>query len=255
LSAAPFTRRAALLGAASFFAAAPRARAFGSSGAFQARLLSTGGSRFGGLRETAPARWGWELMRRTSAPARLGSLELAADAPGLLAEPFVIWAGSSDVAPLGPTELRGLERYLALGGALVVDDAEPGSGAFGRAARRELARVLPSSAPVALSPSHVLFKTYYILDRPVGRVLGEPSLDAIVRGGQAQVLFLGHDLLGALARTPSGSWALDVEPGGERQREYAARLAVNIAMYLLCSDYKDDQVHAPWLMRRRASRR
>jgi hypothetical protein len=22
-------------------------------------------------------------------------------------------------------------------------------------------------------------------------------------------------------------------------------------MYVLCSDYKDDQVHAPWLMRRR----
>jgi hypothetical protein len=32
-------------------------------------------------------------------------------------------------------------------------------------------------------------------------------------------------------------------------------LAVNIAMYVLCSDYKDDQVHAPWLMRRRAQRR
>jgi hypothetical protein len=31
------------------------------------------------------------------------------------------------------------------------------------------------------------------------------------------------------------------------------RLAVNIAMYVLCSNYKDDQVHAPFLMRRRAS--
>jgi len=27
---------------------------------------------------------------------------------------------------------------------------------------------------------------------------------------------------------------------------------VNIAMYVLCSNYKDDQVHAPFLMRRRA---
>ena len=34
------------------------------------------------------------------------------------------------------------------------------------------------------------------------------------------------------------------------QREHAIRLAVNIAMYVLCSNYKDDQVHAPFLMRR-----
>ena len=34
-------------------------------------------------------------------------------------------------------------------------------------------------------------------------------------------------------------------------RQRAIRLAVNIAMYVLCSDYKDDQVHAEELMRRR----
>jgi len=41
-------------------------------------------------------------------------------------------------------------------------------------------------------------------------------------------------------------------PNGDGQREHAVRLAVNIAMYVLCSNYKDDQVHAPFLMRRRA---
>ena len=60
-----------------------------------------------------------------------------------------------------------------------------------------------------------------------------------------------HDLLGALARSGEG-FALETEPGGLEQREHAMRLAVNIAMYVLCSDYKDDQVHAPFLMRRRA---
>jgi hypothetical protein len=47
-------------------------------------------------------------------------------------------------------------------------------------------------------------------------------------------------------------WSVPVVPGGEIQRERAIRLAVNIAMYVLCSNYKDDQVHAPFLMRRRA---
>jgi hypothetical protein len=43
---------------------------------------------------------------------------------------------------------------------------------------------------------------------------------------------------------------LSVMPGGEIQREHAVRLAVNIAMYVLCSNYKDDQVHAPFLLQR-----
>jgi hypothetical protein len=39
--------------------------------------------------------------------------------------------------------------------------------------------------------------------------------------------------------------------GAASVRQQAIRLAVNIAMYVLCSDYKDDQVHAEELMRRR----
>jgi hypothetical protein len=66
------------------------------------------------------------------------------------------------------------------------------------------------------------------------------------------VIFSSHDLGGALARGPSGVWEQPVVPGGDAQRERAIRLAVNIAMYVLCSNYKDDQVHAPFIMRRRA---
>ena len=64
-----------------------------------------------------------------------------------------------------------------------------------------------------------------------------------------------HDLLGALARSEDGGYALETETASYEQRQHAIRFAVNIAMYLLCSDYKDDQVHAPFLMRRRAQAR
>lgn len=231
---------------------APEAHAFGEAGAFHPRMLLTGGAKWSGVRTSAPGRWAWELVRRTSAPARLTTSVVGADQPKLLAEPFAIWAGSHAVAPLAASERRGLERFIKLGGLLIVDDNDPAKGDFGRSVRREFRRVLPESPPVKLDRSHVIYKTYYLLDRPVGRVLGPPYLDAIIRGKNAQVIFLQHDLLGALARTPAGGWALGVEPGGARQREMAERLAVNLAMYLLCSDYKDDQVHAPWLMRRRA---
>jgi Domain of unknown function (DUF4159) len=213
-----FSRRSAL-GLAALTALFPsEAGAFGEASAFNPRLLSAGARQNLKGRETGAARWSWELVRRTSAPARL----VAA-------------------------------RFFALGGLLLVDDSAPEVGAFGRSARRELARVLPESPPVRLDPSHVIYKTFYILDRPYGRAPGTGSLEAILRGKMAQAVFIGTDLLGALSRVGE-AWAFEV-PGGAMQRERAIRVAVNLAMYVLCSDYKDDQVHAPWLMRRRAGLR
>ena len=238
---------------------APAARAFGQEGAFHPRILTTGGVTWGGPRSTAPGRWAWELVRRTSAPARLVPGQIAADDPRLLADPFAMWVGDQDVSPLTAAELAGLRSFLDLGGVLVVDDSDPAKGAFGRAARRELLRALPETPIVRLvgraggevEKEHVIYKSYYLIDRPVGRVEGPPYVEAIVRGRDAQVLFLQHDLLGALARAPEGTWRYDVTPGGAEQREYAVRLAVNLSMYVLCSNYKDDQVHAQALMRRR----
>jgi hypothetical protein len=239
--------------AASF---SPReAHAFGQANLFSARLLVVGGKRPGSPRDTAPPRWSWELSRRTSAPARLATTEVAADDAKLMAEPFAVWSGSGEAPRLTSGEIRNLSRFLKLGGMLLVDDAAPENGAFRKTAQRELARVLPENTPIKLDSSHVLYKSYYIVERPVGRVLGEPHLEAMLRGRNAQVIFTSHDLLGALARTPSGGFALETTPGGVGQRERAVRLAVNIGMYLLCSDYKDDQVHAPWLMRRRAGQK
>jgi hypothetical protein len=244
-----------LLSGLAAFATATRADAFGDVGAFNPRIVVTGGKHLQAPRNTAASAWSMELMNRTSAPARLVPKEVTLDRPELCSEPFAIWAGSSDVGGLSVAERRGLAKFIRLGGVLVVDDSEPQNGAFGRSVRRELGRVLPESPPVRLDPSHVLFKTFYIVDRPVGRVLGPPTIDAIVRGKNAQVLLLAHDLLGALAREGDGGYSLPTEPPSYDHRQHALRFAVNIAMYVLCSDYKDDQVHAPFLMRRRAQSR
>jgi len=233
------------------YGAPRRALAFGEEGAFNPRVLLTGTARWEGVRTTAPARWSAELMIRTSAPARQAPGTVRADDPLLLAEPFAMWGGEGDVPPLTEREVSGLRRFVALGGVLFVDDFAPENGAFSRAARRELGRVLPEGSPISIGPENVVFKSFYLIRRAVGRVEGPPKLEAIVRGGVPQVIFSAHDLCGALARGASGTHPIQVTPGGEMQRERAIRLAVNIAMYVLCSTYKDDLVHESFLKRRR----
>jgi hypothetical protein len=41
-------------------------------------------------------------------------------------------------------------------------------------------------------------------------------------------------------------------PGGEQQREQAIRFGVNLVMYALTGNYKNDQVHASALLKRMA---
>jgi hypothetical protein len=228
-------------------------QAFGEEGAFHPRVLLTGTARWEGVRVTAPARWSSELVQRTSAPAKLTPATVRADEPALLAEPFALWGGDADIPPLTEREVSSLKRFIALGGILFVDDFAPENGAFGRAAQRELRRVLPEGSAIPIGAENVVFRSFYLLRRAIGRVEGTPKLKAIVRGGAPQVIFSAHDLTGALARSASGVHPVTVTPGGDPQRERAIRLAVNIAMYVLCSNYKDDQVHAPFLMRRRAA--
>lgn len=244
------SRRAALAWAAT--TCLPRnAEAFGQAGAFHARVLTVGSLPENRERSSGPDRWAWQLIRRTSAPARMTVERVAADSVDLLEEPFAVWFGSQEVPALSAAEVRGLRRFLTLGGVLFVDDSDPASGVFGRGVRRELQRVLPESPIVRVPARHVLYKSYYLLDGPVGRAEGPEFLDAITDGKSLRVVLSAHDVMGALARHPDGKYRFDMP---RARRELATRLAVNLAMYVLCLDYKDDQVHAQELMRRRGRR-
>jgi Domain of unknown function (DUF4159) len=247
------SRRAALsaLGGLAVVAATRPSFGFGEEGAFNPRVLLTGNARWEGVRTTAPARWSAELMIRTSAPARQTPGTVRADDPLLLAEPFAMWGGEAEVPALTDREVGSLRRFIALGGILLVDDFAPEDGTFTRSAKRELHRVLPEGSAIPIGPENVVFKSFYLIRRAVGRVEGPPKLEAVVRGGVPQVIFSAHDLTGALARGASGTHPIQVTPGGELQRERAVRLAVNVAMYVLCSTYKDDLVHESFLKRRR----
>ena len=239
------SRRALLLAAGSL-----PAWGFGDSSRFIPALAKHGGrwdARASGLRRLA-----WELQRRTSVEVLLEARPLALDSAQLFEHPFLYLSGDGDFPAFTASEVENLRRYLTFGGFLFCDanDGSDGAG-FDAAIRRELARVLPQNPLAVLPATHVIFKSFFLLDSAPGRFLNKPHLEACLVNKRAAVVYSQNDVMGALNRDESGTWEFEPAPGGTRQRELASRLAVNLAMYALCLDYKDDAVHLPLIMKRR----
>jgi hypothetical protein len=222
----------------------------------EATRLEIGHVQHGGRWNPRPGalrRLGWELARRTSIETAHDAVPVRLGAPGLHRHPFLYLAGEGAMPALADPERSALRRHLQYGGFLLVDAADGSDGTgFDASVRRELARVLPDAPLAPVARDHVLWKTFYLLDRPAGRLLVKPWVEAQVLDGRLAVVYVQNDLAGAYARTELGEWEHPCTPGGEAQRELAFRLGVNLVMYALCTDYKDDAVHLPFILRRRS---
>jgi hypothetical protein len=206
-------------------------------------------------RPTATRRLAWEVRQRTSVETRLSPSEVRLDDANLFATPLVYWSGDRAFEPLSEAEVVGLRRFVEFGGFVLIDDAAPEQDGFDRSVRAALERVFGEGALKPLADTHTIYRSFYLLRRPYGRVEGPAHLEAVERGGRAAVVYSRHDLGGAWERDNLGNYRYQVQPGHSGQRETATRLGVNLVLYALCLDYKDDQVHSPFIMRRRAGQR
>jgi hypothetical protein len=249
LSRRSFLRAAGLAAAAT---ALPR----GARALPPASLLTIGHVQHGGQwnpRPTALRRLGWELGRRTSIEPAPEAVPVRLDQPGLHRFPMLYLAGAGPLPSFSEAERAALRRHLQYGGFLLVDAADGSDGTgFDASVRKELARVLPAAPLQPVPREHVLNKSFYLLDRQGGRLLVKPWVEAQVLDGRLAVVYSQNDLGGAWARTELGDWEYPCTPGGEAQRETAFRVGVNVAMYAMCTDYKDDAVHLPFILRRRS---
>ncbi len=244
-------RRRTLLGA---LAVIPllgrRAFAFGDSARFIPAVAQHGGRwdvRLSGLRRLA-----WELQRRTSVEVVPDARPLPLSSPKLFEYPFLYLGGDGEFPPLSAAEIENLRRFLTFGGFMMADanDGSAGSG-FDKSFRREIAKVFPRNPLTEVPSSHVVFKSYFMLDSAPGRLLNKPQLEACNLGKRAALMYSQNDLAGAWSRDEGGDFEFEVSPGGEPQRELAFRIGINVCMYALCLDYKDDAVHLPLIMNKR----
>lgn len=241
---------AGLAGAAAF-ALPRRARAIGPGAKLRIGQLALGTA---SPRPDALRRMAWELDKRTSIEVDLESPTVAPTAPTLHETPLLYLSGDRDFAVPSPAGVEALRRFLTFGGFLLIDSAEGTlDGAFDQSVRALCAALYPApSAGLELIPAdHVIYKSFYLLERPLGRVALSPVMEGITRGGRLVVAYVQNDLGGAWSKDNLGNYEFPCEPDGERQRELAFRMGVNLVMYALCLDYKTDQVHVPFIMRRR----
>lgn len=202
-------------------------------------------------RPTALRRLLWELSRRTSIEVEADAQQLAPCNQELFFLPLAYLAVTDALSPFPDCAVAALRTYLNHGGTLIVDAVSGGrESAFGLSLATAFAPVL-SQELKAVPRSHVVYNAFYLLDSAAGRSDACPDLDAISVDDRLAVIVCHNDLGGAWARSNLGLWEHEVIPGGEDQRERAFRLGINLVMYALCIDYKEDKVHIPFILRKR----
>jgi hypothetical protein len=192
-----------------------------------------------------------EIERMTSVEVAPERRDVAVADENLFTFPFLVMSGHRDFAPFSAPEIERLRTWVEAGGTLFADDAAgtPGTG-FDSAFRREINRVLPSTALERLPADHTVFKSFFLVRSVAGARSVSPFLEGVTLQGRTAVVYSQNDLLGAFARDPLGRWIDPCAPGGERQRRLAFHLGVNVVLYALCGDYKQDRIHLPFLRQR-----
>lgn len=200
---------------------------------------------------------GQEVRFRTAVDVRLDRVVVPLASRAVFDYPFLLWVGTGAFPDLTRHEVSNLRTFLEVGGFLLVDNAGEGSDAlaFDRKFRAQMQRVMPEAALMEVPDNHVLMRSFYRLTSVAGRRTTRNTVEGLFLEGRLCLLYSQNDLSGAWSRDGFGNWEFEAVPGGPAQREAAIRLGVNAVMYALLLDYKDEQAHTEFLLRKRRLRK
>lgn len=248
-----FTRRqflAALAGVSAAVVCPSGAWAFGEDDAFSLATLRYASPTWD-ARSAALDRLLREVEITTSIRVAPRAATVDATSAQLLRYPLLFVTGDRAFAPWSDAQRALLRRYMQAGGLIVFDSHEGRvTGEFRASIEREARVLFPEKTLERTPASHVLYKSFYLCRGDEGRLSIANFTESVEDEGRIRLLVIHNDLQGAWARDPSGDDRYYV-PSGDQGRALAYRFGVNLAMYALCLDYKEDQVHVPFLLRRR----
>ena len=189
-------RRRTLLTALGVWAVCPQARAFGEKTRVNILELD-----FGQGTESRPRAWKqllYEAQQTTSVDCGVRVERASPDDPRLFDFPFatvVVTGGFERPAEKG---LEQLSQYLSYGGFLLIDDASGGDAAARSSITDLVARLFPTRPLSALPREHSIHRSFFLVDRPLGRTDRAAWLEGVMLGNLTPVVVMRDDLSGAL---------------------------------------------------------
>lgn len=205
-----------------------------------------------GTTVSRPAAWKYLLyeVQNTTSVEVNGKVDLVKPTdPELFEHPFTVVQGS-DAFELEDVEVEQLSRYLSYGGFLFLDDISGAENSgFDRSVRHLARRLFPTREMAPVPREHSLFRAFFLIDRPLGRLAKHRHLEAVTVGNLAPFVYFRNDLSGALERKQTGQFVRAAVPGGETQRREGLKLGINLMLYSLTANYKRDQAHVMALKR------
>ncbi len=171
--------------------------------------------------------------------------------------PLIYWPIVPGQPDLSASAKERVSSFLEHGGTILFDTRDQDAGGVGGPGGARLRSLLAGVRIPPLQPipgDHVLTRSFYLLRDFPGRWSGGPlwvETDAADSRDDVSGVIIGRNDWAA-------AWAMDADwrplfpvyPGGQRQREFAYRFGVNLAMYVLTGNYKSDQVHVPDILKR-----
>ncbi len=168
--------------------------------------------------------------------------------------PIIYWP-VTDYTPVIPSDTAAkLNKYLRSGGTIFFDTRDQSGASFDAERLEVISRYLDVPPLRAVPSDHVLTRAYYLLREFPGRWAGGrlwvERRGSGLNDGVSSIIVGANDWAAAWALDDSRKPLYPVVPGGERQRETAFRVGINLVMYALSGNYKADQVHVPTIIRR-----
>ncbi len=200
------------------------------------------------------------LTRRTSVEPD-GVVSVNPETDNLAFFPIIYWAISPGKAPYSGKAMQNVQNYLDHGGTIVFDTRDQ-SGSTGSGTETEGSRTLQQMTGslnipplIPIPKDHVLTRSFYLLKDFPGRYSGGTVwVEQHSAGGRddvSSVIIGGNDWAGSWASSGVGSSARQsMLFGGSKQEEMSLRFGVNLVMYALTGNYKNDQVHLPHILKR-----
>ncbi len=190
-----------------------------------------------------------ELTKRTSIDSNIGIevVKISSGIETLFQTPFLYFEGRKEFKGFNEQERKALRLFVLAGGTLLIDDVTPPDDlemSFNSVIRRELKNLFSKRDFIVFPLDHAIYRSFYLLRTAVGLYAAFPRLEGIDIEGQPAVIYSRNNVFGAFNRSKK------CVPEGERQREYALRLGINLILYSLTSDYKKDQIHLPEILKR-----